>query len=120
MGHSMGGHLVLRALAEGAAHPDAAVLVAPMLGLGSPLGARGGGWLARIMARLGDPARAAWKTNERPISPSPRQVLLTHDKHRYDDEMWRSEEQPSELQSLMRISYAVFCLKKNKKHHTKK
>src|SRR3546814_4169365 len=26
----------------------------------------------------------------------------------------RSEEQPSELQSLMRISYAVFCLKKNK------
>src|SRR3546814_5295170 len=24
----------------------------------------------------------------------------------------RSEEQPSELQSLMRISYAVFCLKK--------
>src|SRR3546814_5664258 len=25
----------------------------------------------------------------------------------------RSEEHPSELQSLMRISYAVFCLKKN-------
>src|SRR3546814_2843364 len=30
----------------------------------------------------------------------------------------RSEEQTSELQSLMRISYAVFCLKK-KKHTTK-
>src|SRR3546814_9841043 len=28
----------------------------------------------------------------------------------------RSEEHPSELQSLMRISYAVFCLKKNTKH----
>src|SRR3546814_3935028 len=27
----------------------------------------------------------------------------------------RSEEHPSELQSLMRISYAVFCLKKKKK-----
>src|SRR3546814_6556422 len=27
---------------------------------------------------------------------------------------FRSEEQTSELQSLMRISYAVFCLKKNK------
>src|SRR3546814_2895065 len=26
----------------------------------------------------------------------------------------RSEEHPSELQSLMRISYAVFCLKKKK------
>src|SRR3546814_968441 len=28
----------------------------------------------------------------------------------------RSEEHTSELQSLMRISYAVFCLKKNNKH----
>src|SRR3546814_10432204 len=28
----------------------------------------------------------------------------------------RSEEQTSELQSLMRISYAVFCLKKQKQH----
>src|SRR3546814_10300958 len=39
----------------------------------------------------------------------------------------RSEEHTSELQSLMRISYAVFCLKKKKKqickrtiHHTKR
>src|SRR3546814_4541237 len=29
----------------------------------------------------------------------------------------RSEEHTSELQSLMRISYAVFCLKKKKKKH---
>src|SRR3546814_7610295 len=29
----------------------------------------------------------------------------------------RSEEHTSELQSLMRISYAVFCLKKKKHHH---
>src|SRR3546814_7177301 len=28
--------------------------------------------------------------------------------------LWRSEEHTSELQSLMRISYAVFCLKKKK------
>src|SRR3546814_4024197 len=28
----------------------------------------------------------------------------------------RSEDHTSELQSLMRISYAVFCLKKQKKH----
>src|SRR3546814_7534482 len=33
----------------------------------------------------------------------------------------RSEEHTSELQSLMRISYAVFCLKKKKqKHHITK
>src|SRR3546814_1093137 len=31
---------------------------------------------------------------------------------------FRSEEHTSELQSLMRISYAVFCLKKKKKTHT--
>src|SRR3546814_1830617 len=30
----------------------------------------------------------------------------------------RSEEHTSELQSLMRTSYAVFCLKKKKKKHT--
>src|SRR3546814_7776894 len=29
----------------------------------------------------------------------------------------RSEEHTSELQSLMRISYAVFCLKKKKSNH---
>src|SRR3546814_8813541 len=31
-----------------------------------------------------------------------------------DDALVRSEEHTSELQSLMRISYAVFCLKKKK------
>src|SRR3546814_8289216 len=31
----------------------------------------------------------------------------------------KSEEHTSELQSLMRISYDVFCLKKKTSHHTK-
>src|SRR3546814_17289558 len=35
-------------------------------------------------------------------------VMVTHDL----DSLYRSEEHTSELQSLMRISYAVFCLKK--------
>src|SRR3546814_8616556 len=34
----------------------------------------------------------------------------------YTTVVLRSEEHTSELQSLMRISYAVFCLKKKKKH----
>src|SRR3546814_7907813 len=35
------------------------------------------------------------------------------------DRLWpRSEEHTSELQSLMRISYAVFCLKKKNNKHT--
>src|SRR3546814_5210350 len=33
----------------------------------------------------------------------------------YGDPLARSEEHTSELQSLMRISYAVFCLQKKKK-----
>src|SRR3546814_5043861 len=46
--------------------------------------------LERIVDRYGDKARMAWCDI-------------------------RSEEHTSELQSLMRISYAVFCLKKKKK-----
>src|SRR3546814_3399208 len=34
-------------------------------------------------------------------------------------ERWRSEEHTSELQSLMRISYAVFCLKKKNHKQTR-
>src|SRR3546814_8321894 len=37
-----------------------------------------------------------------------------HFQHAIDQ---RSEEHTSELQSLMRISYAVFCLKKKQKQH---
>src|SRR3546814_4862212 len=35
------------------------------------------------------------------------------------DRRGRSEEHTSELQSLMRISYAVFCLKKKNHNHTR-
>src|SRR3546814_8712743 len=37
---------------------------------------------------------------------------------RYAEQPERSEEHTSELQSLMRISYAVFCLKKKKQNTT--
>src|SRR3546814_4812121 len=45
------------------------------------------------------------------ISSSPSQTPSTH--HR---PQWRSEEHTSELQSLMRNSYAVFCLKKQNQY----
>src|SRR3546814_6326109 len=51
-----------------------------------------------LRLRLGLPARAA---DERPMN-----VIVRN----------RSEEHTSELQSLMRISYVVFCLKKKKTH----
>src|SRR3546814_4448275 len=40
--------------------------------------------------------------------------FLPHDMRGVIDLFARSEEHTSELQSLMRISYAVFCLKKKK------
>src|SRR3546814_4143723 len=40
-------------------------------------------------------------------------------RHSPDEIGTRSEEHTSELQSLMRISYAVFCLKKKQRKHHK-
>src|SRR3546814_1641603 len=44
-------------------------------------------------------------------------VGLEHARDRAQRLFHRSEEHTSELQSLMRISYAVFCLKKNNTEH---
>src|SRR3546814_8088785 len=82
-----------------------------------------------------DPART-WQSARRAISRGlgghraadgdPRLLLwaephlLHHGARRAAPRAPRSEEHTSELQSLMRISYAVFCLKKKKpkKQHT--
>jgi lysophospholipase len=95
-GHSMGGHLVLRAVAEGRADPDAAVLSAPMLGFQPGfMPASLMHWLARLMVRLGDPRRPAWKWEEKPgVPPAGRSYLLTHDAERYADELWWREARP--------------------------
>src|SRR3546814_5589887 len=109
-------HLAARARGEAAAsaesrHPLTAIQgqaaeptdcngVAPQFGdggvpapsCGEP--ARPAGWLVRHSAIGGQGRQAAWG-----------RVTI------------RSEEHTSELQSLMRISYAVFCLKKNKNRH---
>src|SRR3546814_4754309 len=50
---------------------------------------------------------------ERRFSPP---LLLIKEHENLHHGLWRSEEHTSELQSLMRISYAVFCLKKKTKH----
>src|SRR3546814_8707290 len=48
------------------------------------------------------------------------QIHLVHHHGNLTEAQQRSEEHTSELQSLMRISYAVFCLKKKKKKKTNK
>src|SRR3546814_1746105 len=53
-----------------------------------------------------------------PPTPTGSVVDFVHGRPIADPYRWleqRSEEHTSELQSLMRISYAVFCLKKKKK-----
>src|ERR1051326_9608294 len=54
-----------------------------------------------------------------PISPEHRRQLIEFRLHRLGIDLERSEEYTSELQSHSFISYAVFCLKKNK-HKTSK
>src|SRR3546814_7267332 len=54
------------------------------------------------------PRRAVGGDRPRPLDPGRAGV-------RRRPGLYRSEEHTSELQSLMRISYAVFCLKKKKK-----
>ena len=93
--HSMGGHLALRAVAEGRVEPDALVLSAPMLGFSGRVPAALLHPLARAMARLGDPRRAAWTWSEKPGEKLAwRARLLTHDSERYADEMWWREARP--------------------------
>ena len=96
MGHSMGGHLLLRALAEKRITPDKAVLVAPMLGFESRgIPQRLAHGVAALMAKLAGAARPAWKHNERPAPPSAsREAFLTHDHDRYSDEMWWKDHNP--------------------------
>ena len=92
--HSMGGHLALRALAEGRIDPTALVLTTPMLGIGLMPGPGRvpTAWLhrlARTMAARGDPRRPAWRNSEKPgVYAAQRRALLTQDRDRYADEQW--------------------------------
>lgn len=96
IGHSMGGHLLLRALVERRPALDAAVLVAPMIAVNSaPIP----DWLAPEMADamclLGFGTVSMWKAPpalERPGSQ--RQRILTSSPERYEDEAWWWAKQP--------------------------
>ncbi len=94
--HSMGGHIVTRALIAEVLDPDAVVLSAPMLGMaGPPLPLPLLHTAAKVMAGVGPRTRPAWKWSEKPGElPARRRELLTHDDERYDDEIWWRENRP--------------------------
>src|SRR3546814_7444527 len=73
-------------------------------------------WTAAIGRREAIPALVSrWKNLQRAGTLPDRSFILWNGIKYLARE--RSEEHTSELQSLMRISYAVFCLKKKKKKY---
>src|SRR3546814_1869196 len=54
----------------------------------------------------------------RHVTPGVLTRAIAQLRHALEDDSHRSEEHTSELQSLMRISYAVFCLKKKTNNTT--
>ncbi|MEK6637467.1 MAG: alpha/beta hydrolase [Pseudomonadota bacterium] len=96
IGHSMGGHLIMRALVEARIAPDAAVFIAPMFGIETPPVPLGvARFLFSGLSKIGLSKRPAWKGNERPAAPwASRQRFLTHDADRYADETWWTEKDP--------------------------
>lgn len=94
--HSMGGHVLLRALADRKPAIDAAVLVAPMLMINSaPLPPFAAEWIASSASLFGWSGQPAW---QQPLQPQPagsmRQTFLTGCSDRYEDELWWWEKQP--------------------------
>jgi lysophospholipase len=94
--HSMGGHVLLRTLADRRPPIDAAVLVAPMLMINSgPMPPIAAQWLASTASQLGWSGQPAWP---KPSTPEPsgsmRQAILTGCADRYSDELWWWEKNP--------------------------
>lgn len=96
IGHSMGGHVLLRTLAERRPALDAAVLVAPMIAINSaPLPPWGASWLASTFSMFGWRDQPAWhQPAEAPPPGSYRQSILTGSAERYEDETWWWKKEP--------------------------
>lgn len=96
IGHSMGGHLLLRTLAERMPTLDAAVLVAPMIRINSGmLPSWAAAATAQTMSALGLGRHPAWQT---PKTLAPvgafRQAILTGSRERYEDEYYWWQRHP--------------------------
>ena len=96
LGHSMGGHLLLRGLADRALDVDAAVLVAPMLAINSaPLPPLAAMATASLMNAIGFGSHPAWHQAATPApAGSLRQSILTGCAERYEDELWWWKREP--------------------------
>lgn len=97
VGHSMGGHVLLRVLAEKRAELDAAVLVAPMLAINSaPVPGWAGWWTAAAASAFGLRRQPIWRPDSPPAAAagSSRQAFLTSCPDRYSDELFWWDREP--------------------------
>lgn len=94
--HSMGGHVLMRALADERVALDAAVLVAPMLQVNSgPLPGWGAWSLASLLSTVGLGEQPLWQRGAfSETAGSQRQTILTSCPERYADELWWWRKQP--------------------------
>lgn len=97
--HSMGGHLLLRAIAEHRPPLAAAVLVAPMLAINSrPIPAWAAPSLAKAASLVGLGGKLAWKAGADGPAVRIRQRNLTTSVERFEDEAyWKSQQPDFEL-----------------------
>ena len=96
VGHSMGGHLLLRTLVDRKPALDAAVLVAPMIRVNSaPLSPSLAPMITDFMCLFGWRDEPVWKGPPELAAPgSRRQHLLTSSPERYADELYWWEQHP--------------------------
>jgi lysophospholipase len=97
IGHSMGGHLLLRIIAEHQLRLDAAVLVAPMIGINSwPLPPALAQLVAQGFCMLGWSSVPVWSGGGkfRTGDGSQRSKILTSCAERYADELWWLQQRP--------------------------
>src|SRR3546814_1416140 len=99
----------------------------PALGypLAAGMGLLVGSFLNVVILRLPRRLEWEWKRDSREIlgepdlyDPPPPGIVVERSHCPHCGHQLRSEEHTSELQSLMRISYAVFCLKKKTRTKT--
>ena len=97
IGHSMGGHLLLRIMAEHRLRIDAAVLVAPMIGINSwPLPPGLAQLIAQSFCMLGWSRVPVWRGGSkfREGQGFQRSSILTSCAERYSDELWWFQQRP--------------------------
>jgi lysophospholipase len=94
MGHSMGGHLLLRAILDRRVMPDGAILLSPMIRIRTPFGS----WLSERIARRqvarGHGHAGPWSESDSEANSADRFAMMTTDVGRYVEEQAWIEHNP--------------------------